>query len=90
MSSVFDLMEKMEDPKVRELSARYENARIATDMAYRLACGNVGFAHSDFQERVTTARAMKVEIEKDLNATLGVLEEAHEPKSDTAKVSRPS
>ena len=102
--SLKDLMKQELDPKQVELRAKYTNAQIAVDMAYRYA-GKVAYlrdtkvlnpewkedagdkrpfeskyeyvdATSDAKiaELVRCARALKVEIEKDLNDTLKVLE----------------
>lgn len=103
------LMSQELDPKQVDLRARFQNAQIAVDSAYRLAQkmayvpdtkalnpdwkeGEPSHAKWDYvtasteqnvAEVVKVARLLKIEIEKDLNETLKVLE-----VSDGAKLSK--
>lgn len=103
MDAQLSLKELM-NPKRLETQARYNNAQISVDMAYRLAERQVYIADTkvlslDWKEGdpaydkytyieasstekinklVELARLLKVQIEKDLNDTLKVLDETKE------------
>lgn len=106
-----DLMRQELDPKQVELRAKYHNAQIAVDMAYRYAgklysIPEIKTLNPDYeegkserydkyiytsptteqnaQELVKGARLLKIEIEKDLNDTLKVLEGDKEDGSQAA------
>lgn len=112
MDNSLSLQELM-SPKRLDMQARFNNAQIAVDLAYRYAKSlayvpDVKVPNPDWKEGMSSyekftytestqeanvanlvkvARALKLEIEKDLNETLKVLEAQDGAKADAAKLS---